>query len=692
MKKLLFLFLISGFTIAQNPNDCTDAILLCGNTDIGVDPAGIGFNEFSLPGNPSPTCFGFQAPQVWFEVEIETTGIFRFVLSPDVTNADYDFAIFGPTTDCSNLGAAIRCSSTNPTVAGVSGDTGLNDTATGVSEGPGTGIGFLRELDVIAGETYYIIVGLAEGAGGFTMSTSGSADLPPSPTANQPADIEICDTDGLEDETTAFDLTDAENEILNGQSMVDVTFYESLNDANIGINAIMSPYTNTSNPQTIFARAERTDSNCLDFTEFDLIVQAGTSDTELDTRFICSTDASDSFDFRTIESELVADPAAVNISYHNSQMDALDGVNAISAVVSVTSTVREIFVRVEYPAGVECDFVITAPIVLAAPPVVFDPDEATYCDIDNDGVEEIALSDFTDQILDGLTAADFTVDYYATVGDRASNTAAIGSTINGTTPSGLLYARVTEVDSECFSDLDFSYIINPSPDLAPQSEQILCTNLMDPVVLTVEGGFDFYEWSTGENGNGLNSITVDMPGTYTVEVTNTLGCTSSLDLEVIPSEPATLEDIVIDDFNRNNNTVTVQVSGTGDYEFKIGDIGFQDSNEFTGLRKGFQDLTIRDKNGCGSVEQTFVILDFQEFFTPNADGFNDRWTLEGLTEFPEAIVYIYDRNGKLLKQISPEGAGWDGMYRNQPMPSSTYWFTLEIPNRPLVRGYFALKR
>ncbi|MEN8816308.1 MAG: T9SS type B sorting domain-containing protein, partial [Nonlabens sp.] len=73
-------------------------------------------------------------------------------------------------------------------------------------------------------------------------------------------------------------------------------------------------------------------------------------------------------------------------------------------------------------------------------------------------------------------------------------------------------------------------------------------------------------------------------------------------------------------------------------------------------------------------------------------GFHDTWTLDGLNEFPEAVIYIFDRYGKLLHQMAPQGAGWDGTFANSPLPSSSYWFNLQIPDKPLVKGYFALKR
>jgi gliding motility-associated-like protein len=36
--------------------------------------------------------------------------------------------------------------------------------------------------------------------------------------------------------------------------------------------------------------------------------------------------------------------------------------------------------------------------------------------------------------------------------------------------------------------------------------------------------------------------------------------------------------------------------------------------------------------------------------------------------------YVFDRYGKLLKQLYPNGPGWDGTYNGQPMPADDYWF------------------
>jgi gliding motility-associated-like protein len=72
-----------------------------------------------------------------------------------------------------------------------------------------------------------------------------------------------------------------------------------------------------------------------------------------------------------------------------------------------------------------------------------------------------------------------------------------------------------------------------------------------------------------------------------------------------------------------------------------------------------------------------LVIDYPPFFTPNGDGFNDTWNIIGLQDQPESKIYIFDRYGKLIKQLSPAGAGWDGRLNGADLPSTDYWFTIE---------------
>ena len=75
---------------------------------------------------------------------------------------------------------------------------------------------------------------------------------------------------------------------------------------------------------------------------------------------------------------------------------------------------------------------------------------------------------------------------------------------------------------------------------------------------------------------------------------------------------------------------------------------------------------------------------------------NDTWNIVGLKDYANSTkIYIFDRYGKLLKQISSEGQGWDGTYNGHLMPSDDYWFSvdyLEQATAKQFRTHFSLKR
>ena len=54
-------------------------------------------------------------------------------------------------------------------------------------------------------------------------------------------------------------------------------------------------------------------------------------------------------------------------------------------------------------------------------------------------------------------------------------------------------------------------------------------------------------------------------------------------------------------------------------------------------------------------------IDFPAFFTPNEQGCNDTWNIIAIAQGDAiAKIYIFDRFGKLVKQFSSLGPGWDG--------------------------------
>jgi gliding motility-associated-like protein len=73
----------------------------------------------------------------------------------------------------------------------------------------------------------------------------------------------------------------------------------------------------------------------------------------------------------------------------------------------------------------------------------------------------------------------------------------------------------------------------------------------------------------------------------------------------------------------------------------------------------------REQRWLRTGKKSFAVLQAAAFFTPQT---NDYWNLKDLTEASiNAKIFIFDRYGKLLKQLNPYGVGWDGNYNgNSP--------------------------
>lgn len=87
---------------------------------------------------------------------------------------------------------------------------------------------------------------------------------------------------------------------------------------------------------------------------------------------------------------------------------------------------------------------------------------------------------------------------------------------------------------------------------------------------------------------------------------------------------------------------------------------------------------------------------YNKFFTPNQDGINDYWNIKNVENKQNVLVFIYNRYGKLLKQISSDEQGWDGTYNSINLPTSEYWFRASYidcdNNLKELKSHFTLKR
>ncbi len=255
-------------------------------------------------------------------------------------------------------------------------------------------------------------------------------------------------------------------------------------------------------------------------------------------------------------------------------------------------------------------------------------------------------------------------------------------------------------------------IVTYSPAIDFPNEVALCLN-ENPTIITSKNTADGHRWYKINNDDSeiLLSETVDLPlfeeGRYRYEAYNlitqlgdTFECRNSKVFTVRSSEIGRI--IALDVMESNGSLrITANVAGLGDYEYAIDSIDgpFQESTIFDNIAKGPHTIYVRDKNGCGIVEEKvsdgFNVENFPVFFTPNSDGVNDFWKFTPPYESDEPIlktILIFDRYGVLLTQISPSSLGWDGNLEGLALPSSDYWFKAISLNNQEIMGHFTLKR
>ena len=204
------------------------------------------------------------------------------------------------------------------------------------------------------------------------------------------------------------------------------------------------------------------------------------------------------------------------------------------------------------------------------------------------------------------------------------------------------------------------------------------------------------------SGPAETQYTVTSPnsGRYFVEIQTTFATVITDDILITFYGIPVLDRIdVIEDLS-DMNTIEVFVVGNGSYEYAINNGPFQDSPLFVDIPPGQNTLIINDKNGCGTTEPIpFLVVGYPKFFTPNGDGIHDAWNILGIETLIDPVVFIFDRYGKLLKQLDADTIGWDGTFNGRPMPSSDYWFRLEYARDEegvvvanTIRTHFTLKR
>lgn len=314
----------------------------------------------------------------------------------------------------------------------------------------------------------------------------------------------------------------------------------------------------------------------------------------------------------------------------------------------------------------------------------------SFCDDLNDGSEKVNLSDYNSKLISNTSG--YTFSYYTTFSGAenqlAANQITNFSNYNLALDDNKIYIRINS-NTSCYAIAELKLTLLSKPNITIPDVVPICEN--NTITIDAGAGFDTYLWS---NGATTQSIIVANPGDFSVTVTDdyaTFYCSSTKNFTVKKSNIATITSIDTQDWTDNQNNITTYVTGNGDFEYSIDGIHFQDSNQFSNITNGQYTVSVRDKNGCGTVTDEVYLLMYPKFFTPNGDGYNDTWKIK-FSDFEDGLsVKIFDRYGKFITELI-QNASWNGTLNGAKLPSSDYWFVVTRANEKEYRGHFSLKR
>lgn len=455
------------------------------------------------------------------------------------------------------------------------------------------------------------------------------------------------------------------------------------------INGATSPNYTITTAGTYKVKATLTSSICA--AEGQIVVEYSALPTLSNATLVQCDDNNDGFSYFNLTN---ANSIIINgntnlgaISYYPNLNNAQNGINQIANSANYqNSSSNQVFAAAANTFG--CINYATVNLTISNHTITAQNYSTCDNDATPDGITAIDLNTaITPNIINGLPTG-MVVSYYATAIDAVQHQNPLNSNFTNTTANQqTIYAQVVN-GSDCYAIIPVVLNINTfTPANFGDETQSLCNG--NAITIGVATGFSSYLWSTGQT---TNSISVSTPGTYTLTVTNSNGCIAKKNFMVQVSSIATINDIQVNDFSEDNNSLEIIASGLGTYLYSIDGTNYQTSPVFDNLAPAEYIVSVKETGSCGIVTKNVFVLNYPNYFTPNNDGYNDYWNIKNLHYFPNTEVNIFDRFGKFIYSFNERQKGWDGTLNHIELFASDYWFVIQFQNGRNVKGHFSLKR
>lgn len=503
-----------------------------------------------------------------------------------------------------------------------------------------------------------------------------------------------------------YDLNDGKAAMFvssqNGDTLadMDVTYYATQEDANLGTLKISNLQTTFYNIVTFWARFESKNTHC--FSVMPIVLK-----TYFPPKAIPST-------IEVCDSNLDGNPE-VNLlrkAYTDNMVSVIDPENNFRFYITLADITNnkpianpenfspnpfpsQIYVLVENIAG--C-FTLPSTIDFTfgtALPVIKDNIPLDQCDEGNDGKETLNLSQFENEIY----AAGASYSYYPTLQDLNKDTKKIA------TPSAYSYDNkvhppiiFVKVEGAGFCPALVRININlKETPIFELPDYYFCPG----VGIKIEPDLTYlkpknYIWkdpsgniiTEGPNATYIDNVKTAGQYSLTIEIAN--GCSYTEEFNVIAYDVPIITQLI------GLSATSYQVIATGSKKivYSIDGIKWQDSNVFENIPPGRVTFYVRfEDSECLGETREGLSVKVINVITPNDDGKNDKWTFNNLDVFKDvpSTIKIYDRNGVLLyEQSSTDSFYWDGKFNGRSLPTSSYWYIMILPDKT-IDGWILLK-
>lgn len=307
------------------------------------------------------------------------------------------------------------------------------------------------------------------------------------PVTSKPSDIIICDAD--RDGFFNINLINSISEVVSSTVNRTLTFHNSLEDANLDDNAILSISNYEAQTEIIFIRVENDATGCHSTEELNIIVNTlpyvGDLSNYVNEYIFCEdeSDGTGEFIFETKDSEALDGQTDKKVTYYLNETDAINAVSTIdkTSIYENISNPQDIFVRIENLTDASCYTTSSFTIEVGTNPLFNEPVPWFVCDdISNDGSEIFDLSTKVIEVSSGLPDIQ-NVTFYASESDARNSTNPLPLEYTNTVNPQEIFVQI---DDGTFCNSITSFLLNviPVPGLLVPEPMAQCDEDYDGIL------------------------------------------------------------------------------------------------------------------------------------------------------------------------------------------------------------------